>query len=76
MQWTNMKILDLFNVGTDAPWEIEVELSDRECNREDYIIPLTEEILSKNGLITRIESHLLDYPLRVKSSCTPRKSTN
>lgn len=67
-----MQTLDLFKLGDTATWEIEVELRDRECNRDDFIIPMNEELL--DGLyITRIDYHLINTPYKLKSACYPHK---
>ena len=67
-----MQTLDLFKLGDTATWEIEVELRDRECNRNDFIIPMNEELLD-GPYITRIDYHLIDTPYKLKSACYPHK---
>lgn len=67
-----MQTLDLFNLGSTATWAIKVELSDRECNRDDFIIPLNEELLD-DAYVTRIDYHLIDTPFKLKSACYPHK---
>tara|TARA_B100000902_G_C27068681_1_gene792895 strand:- start:59 stop:265 length:207 start_codon:yes stop_codon:yes gene_type:complete len=67
-----MQTLDLFELGDTATWEIEVELRDRECNRNDFIIPMNEELLD-GPYITRIDYHLIDTPYKLKSACYPHK---
>ena len=65
-----MQTLDLFKLGDTATWEIEVELKDTQCRRDDFIIPLTEELAMEadifGSLWTRIKYHLLDTPYRLK----------
>jgi hypothetical protein len=68
-----MQTLDLFKLGDTATWEIEVELKDTQCRRDDFIIPLTEELAMEaieadiyGPLLTRIRYHLLDTPYRLK----------
>ena len=73
-----MTTLDLFNVGTDAPWTIELELRDcRDYTRNYYIVPLTEELAKQAGicgdLFTRIDYHLLDTPYKLKSFYGPKR---
>jgi hypothetical protein len=67
-----MQTLDLFKLGDKATWEIEVELKDTQCRRDDFIVPLTEKLAMEadvyGSLWTRIKYHLLDTPYRLYSA--------
>ena len=67
-----MQTLDLFKLGDKATWSIEVELKDRECRRDYFIIPMNEELLG-GPYITRINYHLIDTPYKLKSAYYPHK---
>ena len=46
MVYPNHFIYDMLNLGSKATHAIDVELRDRQCNRQDFTIPLTDKGIS------------------------------
>ncbi len=73
-----MQTLDLFDVGPNAPWEVEVELRDSEYRRDWYVIPVPAEMIDEAdklhfGLFGYIKHYLFSTPYKLKAASHPRK---
>jgi hypothetical protein len=47
--YANHFIYDVFRLGSTATHAIDVELRDRQCNRQDFTIPITDKGISAQG---------------------------
>ena len=78
LRFAHMQTFDLFNVGSNAPWEVEVELRDPEYRRDWYVIPVPAELVDENDslhfdLFSYIDHYLFSTPYKLKAASQPRK---